>query len=538
MYDTAPAPGETRVPQALGANGMIATGQPLATVAGLQVLRDGGNAFDAAVCIAATLAVVRPQMCGLGGDVFMLVYPRDLGRVEALNGNGAAPRLADADLLRPDGIPLTGPLPVVVPGTVDGWLSIHERYGSLPLERLFAPAIGYARNGFPMYPKLADDVQDRLSLLASVPALSEIFLRGGAPLPVGALVRQPALARTLETIAEGGQEPFYRGAIAEQIARHFEKVGGWLRADDLAAHTSRWSDPLETTYRGLMVYEQPPASQGFMLLTELNIVEQEPLADLGHLSAESIHLMVEAKKLAFSDRDRYLGDTEFVDVPMARLLSKAHARELHARIDPFRAAPVDGAKPDAPDTTYFAVVDREGNGVSGIQSLSHAFGGGAFVAEAGIIMNNRLAGFNLEHEHPNVLQGGKRPVHTLNTYMVFDSAGPLLVGGSPGGDGQVQTNLQVITGIVDFGLSPQEAVEVPRWISGEPRWLSTADVLRIEPRLAPETLRGLEQRGHHVKPMRPWDPTAGSAKVIRIDRANGTLQGAADSRRDGCALGY
>jgi len=530
--------GATRRPEARGLNGMVATGHTLATLEGVRVLKEGGNAFDAAVAVTTSLAVVRPQMCGVGGDVFMLLYPASTGKVEALNGNGAAPGLADPSRLEGGVLPLTGVLPVTVPGAVDGWFSLHQRYGTMPLDRLFGPAIGYARDGFPMYPHLFNDVRERTAVLSQEPALAEIFLRNGQPLPVGGAVRQPALARTLHAISTGGRDAFYRGEIAEQIGQYFERAGGWLRADDLANHTSRWSDPLRITYRDVTVYEQPPSSQGFMLLTELNIVEQDDLAAFGHLTADSIHLMVEAKKLAFADRDRYLGDTDHTDVPMDWLLSKEHARTLRGQIDTSQTRSLVSSTVRGHDTTYFAIVDRDGNAVSGIQSLSHAFGGGAFAAEAGVIFNNRMTGFTIEPGHPNVLAGGKKPVHTLNTYLVTDRDGLLLVGGTPGGDGQVQTNLQVITGIVDHGLSPQQAIEAPRWISGEQRWVSAADTLRVEARMPEEVRAGLEWRGHQLRIIDSWDQWAGSAKVVRVDRATGSLQGGADSRRDAAAQGF
>jgi gamma-glutamyltranspeptidase/glutathione hydrolase len=517
---------------------MVATGHTLATLEGVRVLKESGNAFDAAVAVAATLAVVRPQMCGIGGDVFMLLYPAGTGQVEALNGNGAAPGLADPSRLDSGALPLTGVLPVTVPGAVAGWLSLHERHGTMPLEQLFEPAISYARDGYPMYPHLFEDVRERAAVLSQEPALAEIFLRNGQPLPVGAPVRQPALARTLAAIVAGGRDAFYRGQIAEQIGDYFKQAGGWLRADDLASHTTRWSEPLRTTYRDVVVYEQPPSSQGFMLLTELSVVEHDDLAALGHLTADSIHVMVEAKKLAFADRDQYLGDTDHVDVPMDWLLSKEHARTLREQVDTSRTRSLVSSTMRGHDTTYFAIVDRDGNAVSGIQSLSHAFGGGAFAAEAGVIFNNRMTSFTLEPGHPNVLAGGKKPVHTLNTYLVTDHEGLLVVGGTPGGDGQVQTNLQVITGIVDYGLSPQQAIEAPRWISGEQRWVSAADTLRVEARMPEDVRAGLERRGHQVRVIEPWDQWAGSAKVVRVDRATGSLQGGADSRRDAAAQGF
>ena len=517
---------------------MVVAGHPLATLAGMNVLIEGGNAIDATIAIAATLAVVRPHACGVGGDFFALTYLAEHARVYALQGNGAAPQAADPQVVGPAGVPKVGPLAVTVPGAVDGWLSLHNRFGTMRLTRLLAPAIAAARDGFAMYPKLSRMVGAQREKLAQDAKLASLFLQpDGTPLPPGARVADPALAATLERIAAEGRSAFYEGPVAEQIAQHFARAGGWLSAEDLAKHTSRWPEPLSTQYRDLTVYELPPPSQGFILLQLLNIVASDSLADLGHLSAASIHLLVEAKKRAFADRNRYLGDPEQISVPIERLLGADHARAQRESIDPDRAAP-DVASPPGHDTTSFAVVDRNGNAVSAIQSIFQAFGSGVYVADAGVLMNNRASAFVLDPGHPNVLAPGKRPAHTLTCYIAMDDEGPVLVGGTPGGHGQVQTNLQILTGVLDHGLSLQRAVEAPRWLNGESSEPGPTMDLLVEDRLPAETRSALSRLGHHVRTLGAWEPNMGSAKVIHVNRQTGGLYGSVDPRRDAFALGY
>ncbi len=517
----------------LGTHGMVASEHPLVTQTGVDVLRGGGNAFDAALAMSALLPVVKPHRNHLGGDAYILVWPKSEARVTAICAGGLAPRAATPELYA-GGIPNHGGAACAVPGLVDAWQQFHRRWCSRTLPELLAPAIGYARDGFPVSRELALTLQYAQELFTKYSGLARALCPDGAPPAFGQMLRQPDLARTLDAIAEGGRTAFYEGDIARKIADGVQAAGGCMTADDLKAHAADVCEPLSTEYRGYTVYETPPNSQGLILLEELNIVEGFDVAGMGHLSADSVHHMVEAKKLAFEDRARFAGDPAFVGFDPASMLSKDWAAQRRREIDPQRAR-TDAAVAATSDTTSFVVVDGEGNVCSFIQSIFAHFGSAVAIDGTGIIMNNRMRGFSLDPASPNVLAPGKHTMHTLNTYLVFREgpAGPTpyIVGNTPGADYQVQTNLQVLTGIIDYGLDPQAAVDAPRW--GD-----TGGELQLERGVPPETAAELARRGHRVREIARETSPTGRAQCIVIDPSSGAFIGGSDTRGEGAAAGW
>jgi gamma-glutamyltranspeptidase/glutathione hydrolase len=543
-------------------NGLVAASQPLAVSTGLSVLQRGGSFADAAIATSAVLCVTEPYNSHLGGDAFLIVYDAATGQTTALNGSGAAPRAASLERF-PEGIPLRGLAAASVPGLVDTWFTLHARWGTLPISELLAPAIVYAEEGFPAGWRYAQMFAACEDLFAQFPATKQALLGEAQPLP-GARIRQPDLAWTLRQIAEGGRDAFYAGPVADRILRFSRENNGLFAAEDLAAHQTQVSDPLRTTYRGYTVHGQPPVSQGHILLQELNLVEGFDLAAMGHNSADAIHAQVEAKKLAFADRAAYLGDPKFVRVPMETLLSKAYAAERRRRMDPQRAAIAVPAGEIEHDTTYFCVADAQGSAVSFIQSVFYGFGCGVVAAGTGVLFNNRMTGFSLDPASPNVLAPGKRTAHTLNAYLITRDPAHLSqenraaagqesaaetanqpyapgnlawVGGTPGGDIQVQSNLQVICNVIDFGLNPQEAVEAARWQHHADQEGEAGGQLGIEERLTPETRAELARRGHRLAGLGPWGH--GSAyQLIAIHPETRAYLAGSDPRCDGQAAGF
>ena len=577
---------EAHRPVIMGRNGMVSSGHSLASQAGISMLQRGGNAVDAAIATAAALNVVEPLMSGVGGDGFIMVYQQETGRIEVCNGTGAAPYAATreyyADVL--GGVPLTGILSVSVPGLVDSWLAAHQRYGSLSLAEVFAPAIDLASNGFPVSHVLSRAIAGD-SLLCEFPTSRAVFTRNGTPLQAGQTIYQKDLARTFQAIVDGGRDAFYQGDVAKAIVEFSKDQGGILSLEDLADCRSRWQEPISTTYRDHTVYEAPPNSSGHVLLQELSLVEQFDLNALGCNTAQSIHLMVEAKKLAFIDREAFVADPDFIDVPIDGLVSKEYARERAKLIDPGRTAGLvspgnpwahqsSAAKPGfvaagsghpEEDTTCFAVVDRWGNAVCQLQSIQSAWGSRLIAGNTGILLNNRMTYWHLDPDHVDCLAPGKRVRHTMNPVMVFRNGDPpvvppskggtvdgtsapnglgelVLVCGTPGADTQVQTNLQVITHILDFGMTVAEAVEAPRWRNTQSPTESNYphvcdDLLHLESRFPSAVIEGLESKGHQLNVIGPWE-ASGSEVMIQVDHQEGAIFGAADPRRDGYAAGW
>ena len=491
-------------PVVMGRRGMVSSGHPLASQAGVSTLQRGGNAVDAALAVAAAVSVVEPLMSGIGGDGFIMVYTKADDALQVINATGSAPYAATLERYQATGIPMKGVLSTSVPSLLRGWTAMHNRYGTLSLSDILAPAIDLAANGFPVSHLLAKNIAED-PMICEFPTSAAVYARSGRPVRAGELLYQEDLARTFERIATEGEGVFYEGEIAEAIVRFIEEQGGLISMRDLADQRVRWSDAISTTYRGHRVYEAPPNSSGHVLLQELSLAERFDLRAMGCNSAESIHVMVEAKRLAFADREAYMADPEWVEVPIPGLLSKEYAAERAKLIDPERAAAsvaagdpwrYQGSQPpratagvSAPkeDTTCFCVVDQWGNAVSMLQSLQTAFGSSVIAGNTGVLLNNRMTYWHLDPNHIDALAPGKRVRHTMNPVMVFDESDGArklaLVCGTPGADTQVQTNFQMVTHVLDFGMNVAEAVEAPRWRHVQDGTESTI------PHTAPDELR-------------------------------------------------
>jgi gamma-glutamyltranspeptidase/glutathione hydrolase len=520
-------------PVVLGRSAAASTGHWLASEAALTIMREGGNAIDGAVAALAVLAVVKPDACALGSDLFLQVFDATTGTVHALNASGPAAALANVAAFG-DEIPERGPCAPAVPGAVGGWEAALERFGTLDLARVLAPAIELAREGFPVSLHFAAVVAGAQRLLAADPGLAATFLPGGHVPCYGELVRQPALAETLAAIAGGGAKAFYEGAFARALDADMRKRGGLLRAEDLAAYEAQWRDSLRVNYRGFDVFEQPLISQGVIVLEAVKLLEGFPLERFGDRSADFAHLHTEAVKLAVYDRQRYLGDPAFVDAPVERLLDDGFIAERRRAIDLKRANPNPGAGAlleSAADTSYGCTVDAQGNGVSFIQSIFQVWGSGYMVPGTGTLMNDRMVGFSLDPSHPNVLAPGKRTMHTLNTVVVCKDGKLKWLLGTPGAPAQVQSNTQLLTRVIDFGHNPQAAVEEPRCF-----WPRGAE-LEIESRFNEGTIVELRRRGHDVVDLGPWHAVTGGMEMIHINE-HGVRECGADPRREGYAVAY
>lgn len=513
--------------------GMAASAHPLVSQTAIEVMRHGGNAVDAAVAAAAMLMVVEPRNGHLGGDTFMLFHHPESGRTIALNGSGAAPLAATVDRYRSiGGFPEDGLLTSTVPGTLACWDHALHSYGTRPLSELLEPAISYADEGVPVTTRLHRMLSLDAPTWRKFPDSVRALLADGDMPPVGGMFRQPLLARTLRRIADDGVEAFYRGDLTREMIDASQANGGLFTTEDFARHATEECAPLSIDYRGFTVYEQPPVSQGIIVLLALNILKQFDLTSFGPGSAEVVHLQIEALKLAFEDRFRHLGDPRFVQIPIADLLSDDHASRQAARIDLNRVTHHSLASSGHPDTTYMCVADSSGMMVSYIHSLFS--GAGVVLGETGVLMNSRLLGFTLDDGDPNQLAPGKRPVHTLNTYLVEKDGQPVLVGGTPGAHWQVQTNLQMLVNALNFGMDPQESIEAPRFIIGDQ--LSVGDpTVKLESRFGTRTIDELRRRGHQVEVTEPWG-SAGSVQMIARDPGSGLLRGATEVRRSGTSV--
>ncbi|GIW00480.1 gamma-glutamyltransferase [Roseiflexus sp.] len=517
--------------------GVVATSQPLAAQAGLRMLLAGGSAADAVVAAAAALNVVEPMSTGIGGDAFALIYDAQSRTVHALNGSGRAPAALSRETFTArglTGIPLTGMLPVTVPGAVDAWVELLAAYGRLPLSQVLAPAIDYAENGFPVSEIIARGWKLAEPKLAAHPDTARTYLPQGRAPRAGELFRQPGLARSLRLIAEGGRDAFYRGAIAAAIAATSARDGGALTLEDLAAHRSTWETPISVTYRGYTVYECPPNGQGITALIALNILEGFDMAALPPASPEALHLQIEALRLAFADAAAYVADPAHVHVPTDRLLSAAHASARRAQIDPQRAMPSVhvGALPGGHDTVYVTAVDADGNAVSFINSLYMGFGSGVVAGDTGICLQNRGAGFVLDPNHPNCVAPGKRPYHTIIPCMVTRGDRLWASFGVMGGFMQPQGHVQMLVNMIDFGMNPQEALDAPRFELIDPYLSQDAVALEHDPAIA----AALTARGHHVVD-RQGMFGFGGGQIIVVDDA-GVRHAGSDPRKDGCAVAY
>jgi gamma-glutamyltranspeptidase/glutathione hydrolase len=531
--------------ESLGLHGMVASAHPVAAAIGTSVLQNGGNAVDAAIAVAAAEGVVLPASCGLGGDAFVLVWDPKHGEATGFNGSGVAganatrERYVEAGLTK---MPFDGIHSISVPGAVAVYETLWKQFGTKAWAELWQPAIRLAGEGVVLNSKVPKWIGGRAGVLGSFEWSAAQFLPGGQPPKAGTRWSAPNLANSLRAVAEGGAETFYRGALAERILDFLTREGGPFVAEDFARQECEVYAPIRTTYRDVTVLQTAPVSQGFLMLEQLNILERLGLQDLGLLSADRLHYLVEAKKLAFEDRNLVAGDPKFVNWDLQRLISKEHAAGRRAQIDRSRA--LEPGRPlvaeHSGDTSYFCVVDGDGMAVSFIHSLSAGFGSGVVAGDTGITLNNRAGrGFSLQEGHPNVVEPGKRTMHTLNAYMCLRDGGAWLVGGTPGGDQQTQVNTQIVTSMVDHGLSSRQAVEAPRWFSfpgTDPATIDQSLVIRAERRVPSETLHELESRGHVFEMLEPWGG-GGAVQLIELDRASGVLRGASDPRSGGLALG-
>ncbi len=529
-----PAPGAKlgRSP-VLATRGMVATSQPLAAAAGLHVLQEGGNAVDAAIATAAVLNVVEPMMCGIGGDLFALVYENESRKLYGLNATGRAGSKSSAQWMRDQGyerMPGSGIYAVTVPGAVDGWDQLLTRFGSRPLAELLEPAIHYAEHGFPVSQIIATDWQGLEGKLARHPATAATYLIDGRAPRHGELFKSPDLAQTFRQLADEGPQAFYRGSLAHKIADFIDSEGGFVTYEDMADHHSDWVEPISTTYKDVTLYQIPPNSQGYVALEMLNILEAFDLKSLGHNSADYLHLLIEAKKLAFADRNAYLADPSQADVPLEKLISKEYAAERRKLIDREHAASeVAPADIDPTETVYLTVVDADRNVVSLIYSVYGSFGSGLVVPGTGITLQNRGTGYSLQPGHPNELAPGKRALHTNMPGMVFKDGKPWLSYGVMGGDMQPQGHTQVLLNMIEFGMNVQEAGEAPRF-----RHFSGKNVA-FESGFDIDVLQQLIRKGH--RPMTRMG-AYGGYQAIMIDWEQSVLMGGSDVRKDGAAMGY
>lgn len=567
--DTLPKPGDRPAANpyatrsvALARNGMIATSQSLASAAGLKVLQDGGNAVDAAVTAAAVLAVVEPSMTGIGGDLFAIVYDARTKTIRALNASGRSAYAATPEAFARRGetrMPGSGVLSVTVPGVVEGWAELLGKYGTISMARAVAPAVAYAKNGYPVAEILHTQWAAGQRKLAADPVTAAIFLPGGAVPRTGDVFANPKLAATLEAIGAGGRDAFYKGPIARAIVADMRKRDGLLEERDFAEHRADWIDPISTSYRGYQVYELPPNTQGFLVLEMLNILEGFDIRAMGHNSAAYLHALVEAKRIAFADRAAYLADPDFVPPALLKtLISKDYGAKRRAEIDPNRAAeqykagviasasgaPFAGpglgpAGEDAQnftgrdrgDTIYMTAADGSGNFVSLIQSLYSDFGSGVVAGDTGILLHNRGSGFNLVAGHPDQIAPHKRPLHTLIPAFVTKDGRPYFSFGVMGGDHQAQGHVQVLVNLIDFGMNVQEAGEAARINHGN-------NGLLVE-RNVPQAARdGLVALGHKVTAAGAPSGSFGGYQGILFDPRTGVLMGGSDPRKDGVAIGW
>ena len=537
------------------ARGVVSTPHYLASGAGLNILQRGGSAVDAAIAANAVLCVAYPHMAGLGGDGFWLIAEPGNGRVHGLNASGPAARKATLEYYRPrsvdNEIPSRGPLSILtVPGAIDGWRMAHERFGRLAWSELFDDAITYARDGIAVSRSLVDWLVQDVPILTKYPATAAIFLPGGRVPDEGQRLVLGDLALSLQHIAKNGARAgFYEGAIAERICAGVQPQGSPLGADDFAAFHAEWVEPISATYRGYDVYELPPNTQGFTALQILNLIEGYDVVAWGDGTADYYHHIAEAVKIAFADREEWLTDPRFVEIPVQRLIAKSYADERRRLIDPEHAQdiakvpagipyahPHERRAPDG-DTCYFCAADRDGMVVSLIQSIYHDFGSAVIGGDTGIILQNRGAFFSLDEQHPNHLQPGKRTFHTLIPALLAREGKPYLAFGSMGGEGQPQSQAALATRIIDFGYDVQQAIEAPRWLMGR-TWGTRSRNMSLEGRISDEVVRELKRRGQPVQMVTDWNDNMGHAHAIRVDREQGFLEGGADPRGDGAALGY
>ncbi|MFT5277500.1 MAG: gamma-glutamyltranspeptidase/glutathione hydrolase, partial [Granulosicoccus sp.] len=529
--------------EVIAQNGMAATSQPLATQVALDILKSGGNAIDAAIAANAMLGLIEPTGSGIGGDLFAIVWDAESKKLYGLNASGRSPKGLTRAYFAAQGldkIPAFGPLPVSVPGAVDGWFMLNDRFGSKPMQELLAPSIDYARNGFPVSEVIAYYFEMNQKRIGHYPGFTETFTINGKTPKKGQIFRNPNLAATYEKLATGGRDAFYKGDIARTIGGFMQSQKGLLSYQDMASHTSEWVEPVSSNYRGYDVWELPPNGQGIAALQILNILELYDLESMGRNSAQYVHTFVEAKKLAFEDRAKFYADPDFNQIPVDWLISKEYAAQRQKLIEPNTAAKRIDAGRNEGDTIYLTVADKQGNMVSLIQSNYRGMGSGMIPTDLGFVLQNRGEMFSLDEDHFNTLEPGKRPFHTIIPAFVTRNNKPLMSFGVMGGGTQPQMHAQIIVNIIDFGMNLQEAGDAPRILhsgssSPEGDIMIDGGFVSLESGFSAKTRRDLLQKGHTIKDV---SGAFGGYQAIMLDDKNKVYYGASESRKDGQAAGY
>lgn len=529
----------------LASEAMAATSQPLATQVALEIMREGGNAIDAAIAANALLGLVEPTGNGIGGDLFAIVWDAKSNKLYGLNGSGRSPKSLSLQWFKDNGhdkIPSHGPLPVTVPGAVDGWFMLHQRFGQLPMEKILQPTIDYAEKGFPVTQLIAYYWNRSVPVLEKWPGFTEQMTHAGKAPKEGDVWKNPNLANTLKLIAKEGRDAFYKGKIAHTIADYMQAHGGHLSYEDLASHTGEWVEPVSSNYRGYDIWELPPNGQGIAALQILNILEQFNVRSMRLDSADYVHLFTEAKKLAFEDRAKYYADPDFNQLPVKALISKNYAKKRAALIDLNKAAksyPAGNPALEAGDTIYLTTADKDGNMVSLIQSNYRGMGSGMTPTGLGFVLQDRGEMFSLREGHVNAFEGGKRPFHTIIPAFITKEGQPYMSFGLMGGAMQPQGHAQIVVNMIDFGMDVQAAGDAPRIHhtgSSQPTDEVMADggVLNLETGFSYATIRGLMRKGHNIEFAN--GPYGGYQAIMKAD--NGVYWGASESRKDGHAAGY
>nr|WP_198556513.1 gamma-glutamyltransferase [Paraglaciecola sp. MB-3u-78] len=529
--------------EVIAQNAMVATSQPLATQVGLEILRQGGNAIDAAIAANAMLGLVEPTGSGIGGDLFAIVWDAKTQKLYGLNASGRSPKsltLEHFKLQGLDSIPSYGPLPVSVPGVVDGWFELHTKFGSLPMTNILSPSIEYAKKGFPVSELVAYYMQRSVPKLSKFEGFKETYMPNGKAPVKGQIFKNKGLAVTYEKIATGGRDVFYKGDIARSIAAYMKEQGGFLSYEDLASHTSEWVEPVSTNYKGYDVWELPPNGQGIAALQILNVLEQFDVEGMGFGSEQYIHTFVEAKKLAFEDRAKYYADPAFNDIPVDWLISKEYAQQRRKLIDTNKVAKRVDAGLNEGDTIYLTTADKDGNMVSLIQSNYRGMGSGMTPTGLGFILQDRGELFSLQKGHFNVYTPNKRPFHTIIPAFITRNGQPWLSFGVMGGGTQPQMHAQIVVNLIDFGMNLQEAGDAPRMLhsgSSQPTGESMTDggYVSLESGFDPQVRRELIKKGHILRDV---VGSYGGYQAIMRDPKTGVYYGASESRKDGQAAGY
>lgn len=530
--------------EVIAQNGMAATSHPLATQVALDILKDGGSAVDAAIAANAVLGLMEPTGSGIGGDLFAIVWDAKTQKLYGLNASGRSPKDLTLAYFKEKGykqIPSFGPLPVTVPGAVDGWFELHKKFGRKSMNDILAPAISYAQKGFPVTEVIAYYLERSASRLGKYPNFTETYMPNGKMPAKGEIFKNPDLASTYQKIAKGGRDAFYKGDIARTIAQYVQEQGGFLSYADFASHQSEWIDPVSTNYRGYDVWELPPNGQGIAALQILNILEAYDIASMGFGSAEYLHHFIEAKKIAYEDRAHHYADMQHANVPVKRLISKEYAAERRKLLNPTRAArSYEPGNMDTPSTIYLTVADKEGNMVSLIQSNYRGMGSGMTPWGLGFVLQDRGEGFNLEEGFLNTYAPGKRPFHTIIPGFITKNGKPYISFGVMGGGMQPQGHVQIVVNMIDFGMSLQEAGDAPRLQhvgSSQPTGEKMTDggTVFLESGITWENIRSLMDMGHKIQ----WDLGGyGGYQAIMWDEVNGVYYGASESRKDGQAAGW